>query len=487
MAKSTYEIFKERILEIEKQSDGTSNYYGQVLRWKNARGDRYHYGIGLSDQKICSLEGDLSIIDRYQVDAIIDSSLDSLFTNTEIIERLKFTLRCLQDCEESSFDIQDLNDEQLANLIIADMAIASPNKEIKPRNTTVEQKFRAYLNRTAPNLKKEKKFAFIWKASTWTYFFWITLPILGAFLLSEIEPVSFRLIIAIFSGIFGIFVARLMLRISRLNWSGFHDKRFWDWLDLLIVPIFLALGAFYIENQADSRNEKNLNNRREQEIIFIYIQEMNKLIVKNENKNTPHLPSIPIEKQKIAKAMTLNLFDEVNPERASKMVTFLADSFLINCQDGFDKDCDPTIHLEGANLKLIELENLNLQKPFNLQKAVLNQADLSQAKLSNVNGVDAKLRRANLSKAKLNKVDLIDADLRNANLRNANLRDAYLSEKTNLAGANLAGANLRGTINLELAILQDACYSSKTIFPDNFSLKNKCLKKIGNNQDCTKP
>ena len=543
-----YETFKARIVEIENQSDSNSKYYAKVLRWKHNPRDQYHYGIGLSDLKICSLEEDFLIIERSQVDAIIDPHVDPLFTNTEIIERLKFTLRCLRDCEEFSFNTQNLNDEHLANLIIIGLAKASITQDILPRNITAEQNFRAYLDNDAPNLKKGKKLAFALKASkssTWTYVFCFIIFFTGAFFLAQIEAEFSRFIAAIIGGVLGVFFARLMLKISSFNWSGFYDKRLWDWLDLLFVPFFLALGAFYIENQANTRSKNNLQRGSELQIISKYIEEINDLIVKKNNYSD--LPSIPKEKETIAKAMTINLLDRIDYERQPKIFSFLSDAFLINCPNSLDPNCDPVIHLEGVNLTRIKLSNLTLPN------IILNRANLSNAEIKNTILNNAKLRNANLSETTLVEVKLINADLRSAylhdanfseytNLQNANLSKADLSESdlsgVNLRGADLSGvnlqkadlsnadlrdvnlrcvevredklrcadlrgadlsgadlqkadlsgANLKETINLKSANLKDTCYNPETTtFPDDFvedDIKKQDLRELRKNENC---
>ncbi|HAG99729.1 MAG TPA: hypothetical protein DCL75_12965 [Ktedonobacter sp.] len=33
------------------------------------------------------------------------------------------------------------------------------------------------------------------------------------------------------------------------NWKGFSDKKLWDWLGLLIIPVILAVGGFLFTEQ----------------------------------------------------------------------------------------------------------------------------------------------------------------------------------------------------------------------------------------------
>ena len=45
----------------------------------------------------------------------------------------------------------------------------------------------------------------------------------------------------------------------------FQGKTSWEWLELLIVPLGLAVGAFYFENRVENRQERIAAERYEQE------------------------------------------------------------------------------------------------------------------------------------------------------------------------------------------------------------------------------
>src|SRR5213594_2618118 len=54
----------------------------------------------------------------------------------------------------------------------------------------------------------------------------------------------------------GAVVISIVLSYSlRWTWTGFGDKRFWHWLQLLVVPAVLGIGARWLTDQARIREE----------------------------------------------------------------------------------------------------------------------------------------------------------------------------------------------------------------------------------------
>src|SRR5687768_7901708 len=61
----------------------------------------------------------------------------------------------------------------------------------------------------------------------------------------------------------------LLFETIRLKNTGFETKTLWDWMELLIIPIFLTIGAFilnYSERQIERERAKE-QSRMEQERI----------------------------------------------------------------------------------------------------------------------------------------------------------------------------------------------------------------------------
>src|SRR6266566_7879794 len=220
-------------------------------------------------------------------------------------------------------------------------------------------------------------------------------------------------------GIIVLFIAFLAFTLAihwlGWDWTGFagyspptpqyqRGKTLWDWLQLLFIPILLAIGGYWFNQIQKSRDESAAAQRdkTEREIaadnqrevaLQAYLDKMSELILEKKLRDSAEEDEI----RNIARVRTLTVLRRLDPIRKASVIQFLHESGLIN------KD-KRIINLRGADLS----------------GAILSRANLCEANLSTAN-----LRGANLSRA----------DLSRANLRIANL-----------SGANLSGADLRGAI-----------------------------------------
>lgn len=211
------------------------------------------------------------------------------------------------------------------------------------------------------------------------------------------------------------------------QWTGLGDKKLWDYLQLLIVPIFLAAGAFYLEEQANQRQQRIADDRARQETLNKYFDAMTDLLF--EQKLRAAKPES--EARTVARARTLTTLRELDSGRKGQLLRFLQEAKLI----GGD---EPVIDLSDADLSDADLSDADLSGA-DLSGAILLNADLSNADLSNAILVNAELRFADLSGANLNDADLLNANLSDADLSGANLNDADLSY-IDLRGADLKDA-----------------------------------------------
>ncbi|GCE09780.1 pentapeptide repeat-containing protein [Dictyobacter aurantiacus] len=219
-------------------------------------------------------------------------------------------------------------------------------------------------------------------------------------------------------------------------------KTLWDWMQLLIVPVALAIGALLF-NQAASKNEQKIAQQRDQTALDIaadnqreallqtYLDRMSELLLDR------HLltKDVKNEIRNIARARTLTVLSRLDADRKGSLLQFLYESDLINIDI---HGC--IISMKGANLSEANLSEANLSE------ANLSEANLSEATLSEANLFGADLNRANLSGTDLSKANLFGADLSQANLNGANLCRADLSganlSRADLSGTDLSGANL---------------------------------------------
>jgi len=264
------------------------------------------------------------------------------------------------------------------------------------------------------------------------------------------------------------------------GWIGVSGKKFWDYLELLIVPAALALGV-YLLNRAQQERERKAeaaqqerelaveSQRAQDEALQAYLDQMSQLLL---DKDRPlRQAEEGDEVQTLARARTLTVLGSLDGSRKASILRFFYESNLIKKDRVVLKlwtaDLTGTClrnarmtdtSLSGADLRGARLEDVNFAG------ADLSGVDLSEAYarwilFDEANLVVAKLATADLRHASFHEADLENTDLREANLRGANLFKANLRH-ANLSGANLSHASLHGAIlspaNLRGANLLDA-------------------------------
>lgn len=276
---------------------------------------------------------------------------------------------------------------------------------------------------------------------------------------------------------------QLILSGYAVTWTGFQTKTLWDWMELLIIPLVLALGAFFLNRSERAIERENTNKRteleieiakdRQQEAAFqSYIDRISGLLIENRLLTTELR-----EVRDVARTLTIAVLRILNRERSNLVLQFLREAGLVTDQSSILNKADMEgmnlqgldfrkVHLQGANLRYVNLQNAwltdvnlqgadltnaDLQKTHltraDLQKAEFNGAnlqetDMQEAKLQGAILVLAKMRKANLFKADLSSASLLFADLKMAWLNNANLQEAEL-EKSELNEATIDEANLK--------------------------------------------
>lgn len=229
----------------------------------------------------------------------------------------------------------------------------------------------------------------------------------------------------------------------------YRGKTLWDLLDLLIIPLVLALGAFGLNQSArkveleiaNNRDEIERQGRKEQEnetALQNYLDKMSQLIL--ERGLTKSLPDDPI--RDVARSRTLTVLRVLDGSRKGLLLRFLYEAELIN-------KSSILIDLRGADL---------------------SGADLSKANLYNANLVEVVFKDANLEQAILEGANLSNSNFEMANLRKASLRWANLSE-TNLMYANLHQTSVTSA-NFDLANLSNATFTNASIIQSKFSDAN---------------
>jgi uncharacterized protein YjbI with pentapeptide repeats len=271
-------------------------------------------------------------------------------------------------------------------------------------------------------------------------------------------------------------IALLAIGGTALGWTGFGEKKLWDWLQLLsalAVPIVLAAAGFWFTMQLDVRQqaiedqradrERELEEQRAQdEALQAYLDQMSTLILKDDLRKS----GVDSNVRTLAQARTTTLLRRLNSDRKSRLLEFLLDAELIKRTDIEGA----VISLRGANLRGIVLAADTDLSYADLSGADLSKADLSATNLSNAYLIDADLSKADLRGATLSRADLGLADLSGANLSNTDLTYALFND-TDLNDATVTGADLWKADMSDAAgvtkdtLVKDAGYVGYTIMP----------------------
>ncbi len=237
------------------------------------------------------------------------------------------------------------------------------------------------------------------------------------------------------------------------DWTGFNEhigprvpqyqptKTLWDWLQLLIIPLVLAIAALLF-NRATTRTEQKIAAQRyeqdrhialdkqREDLLQTYLDRMSELLLKEKLRSS----AVDAEVRNVARVRTATILFQLDARRIGYVFAFLLESGLMST-----KPNDSIVSLSQTNLSKINLSEANL-RGADLGGAILREADLREADLG-----EANLHGADLHGAWLSEANLSGASLREAILSGANLREANLSGAS-LGGANLREANLSGAI-----------------------------------------
>ena len=266
----------------------------------------------------------------------------------------------------------------------------------------------------------------------------------------------------------------------RWEWTGFSQKKLFDWIQILVIPVAVAVGTFVLNRTAKKRDEaaeraqkereeaaqkaqkereeaaQKAQKERDEEIsaqrtqdatLQTYLDRMSLMLVER-----PLLDARPGEPLSVvARALTLTILERLDRYRKRAILEFLYEAGLINRDQ-------PVIDLGDTYPRANRMmAAFGLEPGFEsaqLQAATLARSHLQAANLRGADLYAANLISADLQGADLQEANLISADLQGADLYGTNLFRADLS-RVDLRGAQLQGAHLQGA-NLLGADLQGA-------------------------------
>jgi uncharacterized protein YjbI with pentapeptide repeats len=273
----------------------------------------------------------------------------------------------------------------------------------------------------------------------------------------------------------------LILKGYSYEWVGFgvnsgpsdelhRGKTLWDWMELLIIPIVLSVGAL-IFNRVLAANERRIASERAQDTALqSYLDSMTELLLEKQLRSS----LVGSEVTDIARARTLTVLGALGGKRKGIVLRFLYEAGLVLKDnvviDLTDADLSGA-QLIGTDLRQVDLSRVSLYGA-NLRGSTLRDADLRWADLSwiDAEGTDftgANLGRSNLTRSHLKKAKLQSVKFERANLFWASLRGSTL-EGASFFSANLVRADLSET-DVSMEQIDMAASVDNATLPDRFA------------------
>jgi uncharacterized protein YjbI with pentapeptide repeats len=259
---------------------------------------------------------------------------------------------------------------------------------------------------------------------------------------------------------------------SRKPWTlrEYVGKTVWDWMQLLVIPLVLAIFGFAFTWTQDRRAQAIEDQRTQGAAVQAYLDKMGDLMLQRDLGAKEESTA-----RTLARARTLTVLEQLDADHKRTIVRFLWESGLVQAVKGRSEPNPAPIAASVIDLKGADLNDTNLHaadlygadlgegiEPGSLEQAYKIIITLQTRRTRNLVVPTPQLRTnlsgADLSDGDLRYADLVYVDLHNANLGAANLWGAVLYG-ADLSGSNLSrsGAELSiGSANLTGAILMHA-------------------------------
>jgi len=246
--------------------------------------------------------------------------------------------------------------------------------------------------------------------------------------------------------------------INQISWVGVSNlnpnpniKTLWDWMQLLIIPVILALGGWWLassERKAEiekARLQKETEiqitlEKQRQDALQAYLDYMTTLILDRNLREASSDSDIAA----IATARTHATLRMLDSVRKGILIRFLVEAGLITNTEVVDEeivDCLPVLELEGADLRGVELTDVTFWRGL-----VLHGANLSDALLERISFGRSDLWGFKADKANFSFCELMGANLAHANISNSNFFHINASDIifgwSKIKGSDFTGALL---------------------------------------------
>jgi hypothetical protein len=125
-------------------------------------------------------------------------------------------------------------------------------------------------------------------------------------------------------------------KTARKPWTlrEFGGKTAWDWLQLLVVPLMLALITVVFTRQQDARQQELENQRAERELaeqraqdetLQAYLDQMSSLLLERDLRESEEDSDV----RRLARARTLVVLDVLGSARQNRVLRFLEPPSLL--------------------------------------------------------------------------------------------------------------------------------------------------------------
>lgn len=188
-------------------------------------------------------------------------------------------------------------------------------------------------------------------------------------------------------------------------------KTLWDWLELLIIPIALVLGGYFLNRsekrleiklaEEKAKTDRKIAEVRNQEIILgEYFDRMSDLLIEKQIHGSESDSVV----RDVARTRTLSVLRRIYPDRKAIVLKFLYESELIIKK----QEREPLITLKDADLQGLELEKTEF---FDID---LSGANLFLAKFKDVRFINSNLNDIDFSNSSVefcffNNVELMNS------------------------------------------------------------------------------
>jgi hypothetical protein len=146
---------------------------------------------------------------------------------------------------------------------------------------------------------------------------------------------------------------------------GFRGKTFWNWLELLVVPLApVGIGFAFdlrqqgIEDQRAERAREIEEQRAQDDALQAYLDQMSTLLLEKDlcSSTEDNATEDSKEARTLARARTLTVLGRLDPNRKPQVMQFLLEADLVGSVD----ESGPIIGLRSADLSRANLFNADL-------------------------------------------------------------------------------------------------------------------------------